>query len=202
MDDFPIVYEMGSKEYRRALKSVKDAVSTQNKRNRYTVALSRGNPNPFNHVPPKPTKKQMDLIQWDKAWKKSLQGRSDTWWFRRINRAIEENFYRAKVTCLIWWELCEKQDLDDTEWKRRMEGYDFDRDLECDWDLVEYALHCAGLPPLKAHQMSFENRDRRRWKAHRQIIYKCSECDAERTNLNYPPTRCTGCGKTGTMEQL
>lgn len=202
MDKFPILYEYESREYDQVLNKTHDAVSAQNRRNRYTVARKAGKPNPFTTVPPTPTAEQMRLIQQDREWKAALQGRDDQWWFERIDAAIEEEFYRAKIHCLIWWDLCEKQDLDDEAWRQRMRGYDFERDLECDWELVEYALHCVGYPPLKAHQMSFEAKDRKKWKAQRQIVYKCFECDAERTNCNYPPQRCLACGKTGTLKQL
>jgi hypothetical protein len=198
-----ICYPQGSAAYNRALEATQDAAQTQNRRNRFTVSVKKGTDNPFGHVPSKPSKAQLKVIRADRNWKDELKDRPDHWWFERINAAIEENFYRAKVYCLVWWELCDnEQQMDHGEWKAQFEGYDFERDLECDWELVEYALHCVGFPPLKAHQMAFEASDRQKWKAHRKLVFKCFECDAERTQLNYPPIRCTTCGKTGTMEQL
>lgn len=202
MPKYPILYEPGSREYVDCLNRTFKAVRDQNRRNRYTVAMSRGNPNPFPRVPAKPSREQLQLIREDREWKQALMGRPDSWWFNRIDKAIEENFYRAKVSCLIWWDRCETEPLDHAAWHERMEGYDFERDLECDWELVEYALHCVGYPPLRAHQLSFEAKDRKKWKAHRRLTYKCFECDAEKTNLSYPPQRCPNCGKHGTMEQI
>lgn len=202
MPNYPILYEYGSREYNDCLKRTHLAVRALNQRNRYTSAMKRGEPNPFAFVPPKPDKKQGLVLKEYLAWKNELKDRPDSWWFKRIDAAIEESFYNAKVHALIWWDLCEKQTLDNEAWHARMSEYDFDRDLECDWDLVECALHCVGYHPVKAHRMSFEASDRKKWKEHRAFIYKCFECDAERTNLNYPPQRCTGCGLYGTMEQL
>jgi hypothetical protein len=199
MDEFPILYE--GKEYAYALSSVKRAIEAQNRRNRYTVSVRNKRPNPFNSEPRKPSRKQLELLAFYHRWRDFLKNKPDEWWFERIDSAIEEKFYRAKLYCLIWWELCEQQDLDDDAWRRRMAGYDFDRDLECDWELVEYALHCCGFHPVKARSMSFEAKDRRVWRAHRRKVFKCFECDAERTNLNFPPQRCESCGVQGSMEE-
>jgi len=190
----PPLYEFGSAEYEGYISKLTDANSTQNRRNRYVNAKRTGQPNPFgDEIPEKPTKQQLAVIAADRQWKEALRGQSDHWWFRRINKAIEENFYRAKVSCLLWWELCQTEDLDANAWHARFEGYDFERDLFADLEIIEYAIHCCGFPPPKARLMVFDASDRRKWRVQKSKIYECG-CGEVVTDLNYTPVHCPCCG--------
>lgn len=162
------IFECGSAEYEGYIKTLTDATAIQNRRNRYTKAERNGTANPFgDEVPRKPTHEELKVIDDDRKWKAELKDKSDSWWFKRIDAAIEENFYRAKVSCLIWWDLCRvpntKRSSD--KWHERFKHYDFDKDLFADLDLIEYALHCCGFPPAKARQMVFDAKDRQKWRA-------------------------------------
>lgn len=198
----PTVYEWQSSEYEGYIVTLATATAVQNLRNRYTGAMRAGEPNPFGkHIPRKPSKAELACIVADREWKRDLKGRTDAWWMRRINKSIEENFYRAKVACLIWWELVIPDDhgLNSEKWRDKFKHYDFDSDLFTDLDLTEYALHCCGFPPAKARQMVFDIKDRKKWREYRLRVYDCVSCKAELSNFSCVPTECTNCGNKTTL---
>lgn len=161
----PPIFEHGSAEYEASVADLKAACDKMNRRNRYTNSVKNDRPNPFgDEVPGKPSLADQKLIQEDRDWRDALLGRGDQWWFKRIDDCIEFPFYRAKVSLMIWWELCDHEETCKAEWAPRWKAWDFDADLFCDWDLVEYALHCCGYPPAKARAMSHEAEGRKRMK--------------------------------------
>ena len=161
----PPIFEHGSAKYEDYVVDLNAARDRMNRRNRYTNSVKNGRANPFgDEIPPIPPAEDQKSIQVDKTWREGLLGRGDQWWFRRIDKCIEEAFYRAKVSQMIWWELCDHEETNKTEWRQRWKDWDFDADLFCDWDLVEYALHCCGYPPAKARAMSHEAEGRKRMK--------------------------------------
>ena len=198
----PPIYPFGSKAYDRALKRTTEAISAQNRRNRYTVHMKQRGINPFKDIPVKPSKAQLKIIYAHRAWCDGLKNQTDQWWFDRIDAAIEEQFYRAYIYQLIWWDRCDDEDLDDGAWKWRWVGWDFDRALETDWDLVEYALHCCGYPPFNAHAMAFQCGDRKEWLANQKRVFKCFECDHEMTGCDRVPIKCSKCFTVGVLEEL
>lgn len=156
------VFEHGSAEYEGYISDLMASKVRQNCRNEYTKALRKGLPFPTGHMPPdKPTTEDLQRIQYGREWGASLRGRPDEWWFNRIDSAIEDPFYRSKVSQLIWWEICNGQKTCKELWRPRWEAWDFDADLFCDWDLVEYALHCCGFSPYRARAIATEAEGRK-----------------------------------------
>lgn len=196
----PTVFGYQSEEYLRYRGDVQEALAVQNLRNQFTKARRLGKP--FDGPePPTPNAGQMLSIITERDWRRNLADRSDTWWFRRIDKAIEERHWRSFVYQIIWWDRADKENLNDPLWKAKFADYDHDRALEADWDMVEYALHCAGYSPYKAHLLSYANLSRKEWLLNRYRVFKCFECDNTFTNLDTVPTRCLYCGKRGCIEE-
>jgi hypothetical protein len=194
--------EFGSKEYRAALEKTAEAINVQNRRNRFTTHMKRKGTSPFDTEPPKPTQADMAKLNEYRDQMLGLKGHTDQWWFKRIDAAIEEKFYRSFLHQLIWWDRCEDEDLDDAAWKLRFKDWDFGQALTTDWDLIEYGLHCCGYPPFKAHGLAFQCRDRKKWLATKKRKFICFECDHMMTNLDRVPTKCRSCHTVGSIEEL
>jgi len=196
------LFEHDSPEYEEYIDRLSRATTRQNRRNLWTNAKREGRKLPNGPTPCKPTKTDYAAIKTDRDWKAEIGKRSERKWVASIRKCIEEKFYLSKVSCIIWWDRCEEQTLDKKLWDRLAKDYDFERDIETDWDLVEYALHCCGYPPLKARQLAFENKNRKEFRAHRKLVFKCSECADEVTGLNTAPVACGACGAWASMEQV
>lgn len=192
MVEFQIMAEPDANAVARVTKA---AISAHTARARYTDKINRGKWPVGRDAPPKPTRVQKTVVKVYNQRRKATLARTTDEWFKAIDAAVEDKQLNAFAHHLIWWDLCDKLDVDTPRWREKWVGWDFDTALTTDWPLMRYRLHCCGLHPFTAMKIATPTQERTRWANHLSIEYQCPVCDTTQDGFTSAPVQCGVCGQ-------